>query len=59
MCNLASVALNKFVKCEAGAPPVYDHQGLFQVVAQMTRNLNRVIDVNYYPLDEARNSNLR
>lgn len=55
VCNLASVALPKFVT-EAGD---FDHDQLFKVVYQMTQNLNRVIDRNYYPIVEARNSNMR
>ena len=54
VCNLASVALPKFV--ENGK---YDHDKLFSVVYQMTMNLNRIIDNNYYPVPEARNSNMR
>jgi ribonucleoside-diphosphate reductase alpha subunit len=48
---------------DAGAPPpprkVFDHEGLAKVVRVVTRNLNRVIDVNRYPLPEAETSNLR
>ena len=54
VCNLASIALPKFV--EEGA---FDHNKLFEVAYQVTRNLNRVIDRNYYPIPEARNSNMR
>jgi ribonucleoside-diphosphate reductase alpha chain len=54
VCNLASVALNRFV--ENGK---YNHQKLYEVVYQMTVNLNRIIDINYYPVPEAANSNLR
>lgn len=54
VCNLASVALPKFVK-----DGEYDHDALFKVVYQMTVNLNRVIDNNYYPVAEARKSNMR
>jgi ribonucleoside-diphosphate reductase alpha chain len=54
VCNLASVALNRFV--ENGK---YNHQKLYEVVYQMTVNLNRIIDINYYPVQEAANSNLR
>jgi ribonucleoside-diphosphate reductase alpha chain len=39
--------------------PVFDHALLFEVVSQMTRNLNKVIDINYYPIPEAAKSNLR
>jgi ribonucleoside-diphosphate reductase alpha chain len=56
VCNLASVALNKFVDTEKG---VYDHKKLYNVVYRMTQNLNRIIDINYYPVIEAKNSNLR
>lgn len=38
---------------------VFDHQRLFEVVQVMTRNLNKVIDVNYYPVKEAATSNLK
>ena len=55
VCNLASVALPKFVT-EDGT---FDHDKLFEVTYQVTRNLNRVIDRNYYPIIEARNSNMR
>merc|ERR1711957_1120657 len=56
VCNLASVALPSFVK-EGGKE--YDFQGLYEVVKVMTRNLNKVIDRNYYPVQEARRSNMR
>jgi len=55
VCNLASVALPKFVK-EDGT---YDHDKLFEISYQVTRNLNKIIDRNYYPVVEARNSNMR
>jgi len=54
VCNLASVALPKCVK-----DGKYDHDRLFEVVYQMTLNLNKVIDNNFYPVPEARKSNLR
>ncbi len=55
VCNLASLALPKFVT-EAGT---FDHDKLFEVTYQATVNLNRIIDENYYPVEEARNSNMR
>ena len=55
VCNLASIALNKFVKDDL----TYDHQKLYERTKVITRNLNKVIDVNYYPVEEAKNSNLR
>ena len=54
VCNLGSIALPKFV--EKGK---FDHDKLFEVTYQLTRNLNRVIDQNYYPIPEARRSNMR
>ncbi len=56
VCNLASIALPKFVNEEIGE---FDHQLLYDVTYHATGNLNRVIDVNYYPVEEARNSNMR
>ena len=55
VCNLASLALPKFVT-EDGQ---FDHNKLFEVTYQATVNLNRIIDGNYYPVEEARNSNMR
>lgn len=54
VCNLASLALPMFV--EDGA---FDHQKLYEVTYKATKNLNRIIDGNYYPVAEARNSNMR
>src|SRR6186713_1274698 len=55
VCNLASIALPKFV----GEDGVFDHTRLYEITKVITRNLNKVIDVNYYPVEEARNSNMR
>lgn len=54
VCNLASIALPKFV--EQGT---FNHEQLYNITRVVTRNLNKVIDVNYYPIPEARNSNMR
>ncbi|MFP5439318.1 MAG: ribonucleoside-diphosphate reductase subunit alpha [Bacteroidia bacterium] len=54
VCNLASISLPMFV--ENGT---FNHQFLFDVTKRITRNLNRVIDRNYYPIIEAENSNMR
>ncbi len=59
VCNLASVALNKFVKEGKDGKLEYDFEHLYKVVYRMTKNLDRIIDVNYYPVIEARNSNMR
>jgi ribonucleoside-diphosphate reductase alpha chain len=55
VCNLASLALPKYVTEEG----TFDHDKLFEVTYQATLNLNRIIDGNYYPVEEARNSNMR
>jgi len=55
VCNLASVALSAFAK----QGEEYDFQGLYRVTKVATRNLNKVIDRNYYPVVEGRNSNMR
>jgi ribonucleoside-diphosphate reductase alpha chain len=55
VCNLASIALPKFVT-EDGK---FDHQKLYEITKVATRNLNKVIDVNYYPVAEAKTSNMR
>ena len=54
VCNLASISLPMFV--DNGA---FDHQALYEVTKRITRNLNQVIDRNYYPVKEAENSNMR
>lgn len=54
VCNLASLALPMFI--EDGK---FDHQKLYEVTYKVTKNLNRIIDRNYYPVPEARNSNMR
>ncbi len=54
VCNLASIALPCFVR-----EGKFDFEKLYEVTYQVTRNLNKIIDNNYYPVEEARNSNLR
>ncbi|RAJ83363.1 ribonucleoside-diphosphate reductase alpha chain [Chitinophaga dinghuensis] len=54
VCNLASLALPRFVN-----EGQFDHEKLYEVTYQATLNLNKIIDHNYYPVEEARNSNLR
>ncbi|KAH6620675.1 ribonucleoside-diphosphate reductase large chain [Chaetomium sp. MPI-SDFR-AT-0129] len=56
VCNLASLALPQFVDYSEG---VYDFQKLHEVTQVVVRNLNKIIDVNYYPVKEAHNSNMR
>jgi len=54
VCNLASLALPRFV-----IDGKFNHEKLYEVTYEATKNLNRIIDNNYYPVEEARNSNLR
>lgn len=54
VCNLASISLPMFI--DNGE---FDHQALYNVTKRVTRNLNKVIDRNYYPVKEAENSNMR
>jgi ribonucleoside-diphosphate reductase alpha chain len=54
VCNLASLALPRFV-----IDGQFDHKKLFEVTKVMTKSLNKVIDINYYPIEEARRSNMR
>lgn len=54
VCNLASLALPKYVN-----NGTFDHDRLFEVTYQVTKNLNRIIDENFYPVKEAENSNMR
>ena len=54
VCNLGSLALSQFV-----IDGKFDHKRLFDVTKVLTRNLNKIIDVNYYPVPEAEKSNFR
>lgn len=56
VCNLASLGLPKFVTQDKKS---FDHQKLYEVTYHITENLNSVIDVNYYPIEPARKSNMR
>lgn len=61
VCNLASINLSALVIPPATetAKATYDFEKLQHISEVVTRNLNRVIDANYYPIEEARNSNMR
>ncbi|TRO67530.1 ribonucleoside-diphosphate reductase subunit alpha [Christiangramia sabulilitoris] len=54
VCNLASIALPMFIKGDE-----FDHKELYKITKRVTKNLNKVIDRNYYPVQEAENSNMR
>lgn len=55
VCNLASLCLGEFVKADG----TYDFAELHRITKVVTRNLNKVIDINFYPVKEARTSNMR
>jgi ribonucleoside-diphosphate reductase alpha subunit len=54
VCNLGSLALPKFVEDSK-----FNYEKLHEATRALTYNLNRVIDVNFYPVEEARKSNMR
>ncbi|KAL3320963.1 Ribonucleoside-diphosphate reductase large subunit [Cichlidogyrus casuarinus] len=58
VCNLASISLSTFVR-DQGQGMGFDYERLRYVTKVITRNLNKVIDLNYYPVEEARTSNMR
>jgi len=55
VCNLGSISLGKFVKEDR----TFDYENLQKITKIITKNLNKVIDLNYYPVKEARKSNMR
>jgi len=59
VCNLASLALPAFVVKDVSGKPAYDYQALMKATRVAIRNLNRVININYYPTPETERSNMR
>ncbi len=59
VCNLASLALPRYLTTDAKGNVSFDHAKLYEVTYQATLNLNKVIDVNYYPVPETERSNFR
>jgi ribonucleoside-diphosphate reductase alpha chain len=59
VCNLASIAIPMFIEEDEKGVKFFNHQKLFKVTKKITRNLDTVIDRNYYPVKEAENSNFR
>ena len=60
VCNLSSICLPSFVEYdENGENPIYNYKKLHDISKVITKNLNKVIDVNFYPVEKARRSNLR
>jgi ribonucleoside-diphosphate reductase alpha chain len=58
-CNLASIALPSCIEISVDSAPIYNFEKLHKIARIVTYNLNRVIDVNYYPIEKARCSNMR
>ena len=56
VCNLASISLSRFVDLESRS---FNYERLHEVTQRVTKNLNKVIDRNHYPVEEARNSNMK
>jgi ribonucleoside-diphosphate reductase alpha chain len=59
VCNLASIALPSYLNVPLFGSPMFDYAGLRKATATIVRNLNRVIDINFYPTPETRTSNMR
>ncbi len=59
VCNLASIALPAFIDKSDPAKPTFNHAKLHEIVKVVTYNLNRIIDVNFYPTEKTRRSNMR
>jgi len=59
VCNLASIAIPMFVEEDKEGVKFFNHKKLFKVTKKITKNLDTVIDRNYYPVKEAENSNVR
>ena len=58
VCNLASIGLPTYIRTE-GDKKVFDYDKLHEVAKVVTKNLNKIIDVNYYPTEKTRKSNMR
>ena len=59
VCNLASICLPTFVEYDSENKPFFNFDLLHKVAMIITKNLNKIIDINFYPLEKARTSNLR
>jgi ribonucleoside-diphosphate reductase alpha chain len=59
VCNLASIALPSYIEFDESKKPFFNFEKLHEVAKVVTKNLNKVIDVNFYPVEKARRSNFR
>lgn len=58
VCNLASIALPKFVDTTTSTTPMFNYEGLYKITKLIVRNIDNIIDINYYPIEEAKSNNL-
>jgi ribonucleotide reductase alpha subunit len=59
VCNLASIALPSYIEYDEDNKPYYNFKKLHDVAKVITKNLNKVIDINFYPVEKAKKSNFR
>jgi|UniRef100_A0A6C0BFJ9 ribonucleoside-diphosphate reductase alpha chain len=59
VCNLASICLPTYVEYDTNGVPFYNFDKLHEIAKIITKNLNKVIDINFYPVEKARVSNLK
>jgi len=59
VCNLASICLPTYIEYDKEGNPVFNFEKLHEIVKIATKNLNKIIDVNFYPVEKARVSNLK
>lgn len=59
VCNLSSICLHRFIDTDEHGKNVFNHDLLYEATKILVRNLNKVIDINYYPNEETRNSNFK
>jgi ribonucleoside-diphosphate reductase alpha chain len=59
VCNLASIALPSYIEYDENDKPYYNFRKLHEVAKVITKNLNKVIDINFYPVEKAKKSNFR
>lgn len=56
VCNLASISLPKYIRYIDGKP-IFDYEKLYQITKTIVRNIDNIIDINYYPIEEAKKNN--
>jgi ribonucleoside-diphosphate reductase alpha subunit len=61
VCNLSSIALPKYIEMvhtKIGEEPIFDYQKLYQITKTIVRNIDNIIDINFYPVEEAKTNNI-